>query len=204
VHLKTWIVGVVFGAVTAAGVGIAYASVPDSTGVIHGCYNSTSYALRVLDTAKTAKCPTGQKALNWNQTGPAGVTVVARPRISAPTKLVYRTPTQIPLTGATWSQTATGIQTIYFEVTFSFDSACQGDSVDVTALVGDHNWGSSEFTLPTSSPATFRFGGGDRDFFFEPGVATTHTMTASALGECQSPTDSITVTELSADIVGVK
>ena len=56
-HVRSWLGGVVFGAIIAGGIGIAYASVPDSKGVIHGCYNPTNnYALRVLDTAKTATC----------------------------------------------------------------------------------------------------------------------------------------------------
>ena len=53
--------------------GIAFASVPDSSGVIHGCYGSSSpHTLQVIDTATTTNCPTGTKHLNWNQTGSSG------------------------------------------------------------------------------------------------------------------------------------
>lgn len=57
--------------------GIAYASIPDSGGVIHGCYkpqgNGSNAALGVIDTALSGgHCPTGDTALNWNQTGPQG------------------------------------------------------------------------------------------------------------------------------------
>ena len=52
----------------------AYASIPDATGLIHGCYSKTSGALRVIDTAKSQKCSATELALNWSQTGPKGAT----------------------------------------------------------------------------------------------------------------------------------
>jgi hypothetical protein len=55
-----------------AAAGISYAAIPDSGGLIHGCYNNTSYALRVIDTAKVSTCPSGTTSLNWNKTGPQG------------------------------------------------------------------------------------------------------------------------------------
>ncbi len=54
--------------------GVAYASIPDSTGVVHGCYGKLNGALRVIDTAKSQKCAANELALNWNQTGPKGAT----------------------------------------------------------------------------------------------------------------------------------
>jgi hypothetical protein len=59
-------------AVAIGGGAIAYASIPDSKGVIHGCYTVKGGALRVIDTAKGQTCATGQHALNWNQKGPQG------------------------------------------------------------------------------------------------------------------------------------
>jgi hypothetical protein len=50
--------------------GIAYASIPDSGGVIHGCYNKANGVLRVIDSGKS--CGAAEKPLNWNQTGPTG------------------------------------------------------------------------------------------------------------------------------------
>lgn len=60
---------VLLGAVTAAVLagGAAYASIPDSGGVIHGCYDGGGN-LKVVD----ATCPRGYTALNWNQQGPRG------------------------------------------------------------------------------------------------------------------------------------
>jgi hypothetical protein len=63
----------VFAAVLAAG-GIAYATIPDSGGVIHGCYAKSGGSLRVIDDSVT-NCKSTETALNWNiqgQQGPVG------------------------------------------------------------------------------------------------------------------------------------
>lgn len=54
--------------------GVSYASIPDSNGVIHGCYKPSNRAttLKVIDTARTAQCPNGYDSITWNQTGPQG------------------------------------------------------------------------------------------------------------------------------------
>jgi len=62
-------------AVLLFGVGIAWASIPDSSGVIHGCRktaNPGAGALIVIDTDAGQTCPSGFTALDWNQTGPVG------------------------------------------------------------------------------------------------------------------------------------
>jgi hypothetical protein len=55
----------------AAG-GIAYASIPDANGVIHGCYAKINGQLRVIDPSLGGACTSSEKPLNWNQTGPTG------------------------------------------------------------------------------------------------------------------------------------
>jgi hypothetical protein len=67
---RTGLVALVVGVGVAVG-GIAYASIPDSDGLIHGCYNKTNGALRVIDTSGKG-CSAAEKPLNWNQTGPTG------------------------------------------------------------------------------------------------------------------------------------
>ncbi|MEY2513005.1 MAG: hypothetical protein QOJ89_363 [bacterium] len=55
--------------------GVAYAAIPGSDGVIHGCYNSgtsPSGQLRVIDAAAGGKCAKNEKALDFNQQGPKG------------------------------------------------------------------------------------------------------------------------------------
>jgi hypothetical protein len=50
---------------------VAYATIPDSSGVIHGCYAKSGGALRVID-ASVTNCKSGETALPWNASGPAG------------------------------------------------------------------------------------------------------------------------------------
>jgi len=59
-------------AVLIVGGGVALATIPSSGGVINGCYNKTSGALRVIDPA-AATCSNGESSLNWNQTGQQGL-----------------------------------------------------------------------------------------------------------------------------------
>jgi hypothetical protein len=48
-----------------------YASIPDASGVIHGCYKRVSGALRVIDDA-VARCDANEEQLSWNQQGAPG------------------------------------------------------------------------------------------------------------------------------------
>jgi hypothetical protein len=66
---KTLGVVVVF----ALAAGTAWASIPDSGGVIHGCYKTDNGKLRVIDSS-SAGCATDEASLTWNQTGPQGAT----------------------------------------------------------------------------------------------------------------------------------
>lgn len=54
----------------------ALASIPDSGGTIHGCYQSPPPAhganLQVIDTGNGGSCGGGMVSLTWNQTGPQG------------------------------------------------------------------------------------------------------------------------------------
>jgi hypothetical protein len=56
--------------------GIAYATIPDAGGVIHGCYKKSSPnqgTLRVIDSEKGQTCASAETPLNWSQTGPQGI-----------------------------------------------------------------------------------------------------------------------------------
>jgi hypothetical protein len=64
-----WVVLVSAG-VGAAAFAIAQAAIPDSNGVIHGCYAHHDGSLRVVDDPTT--CKHNETALSWNQTGPQG------------------------------------------------------------------------------------------------------------------------------------
>jgi hypothetical protein len=60
------------GALVALGGGIAYASIPDSSGAIHGCYKSQNGQLRVVDTAAGDHCLPSETSITFNQTGIQG------------------------------------------------------------------------------------------------------------------------------------
>ena len=59
--------------VVAAG-GVTYAAIPDSSGVIHGCYSKAQGAVRVIDTESNppGKCKSNETALSWQGTPAPG------------------------------------------------------------------------------------------------------------------------------------
>jgi hypothetical protein len=64
------------GGVAALALGsFAWAAIPDGGGVIHGCYDKHSGAIRVYDgsTNQPSGCTVKEAALDWNQRGPQGV-----------------------------------------------------------------------------------------------------------------------------------
>jgi hypothetical protein len=50
---------------------VALASIPDSSGVIHGCFLTQNGQLRVID-PPTQQCLPSETAISWNQIGPQG------------------------------------------------------------------------------------------------------------------------------------
>lgn len=73
-HVRRHLVGYLALVVAlAAGGGVAYSSIPDGAGVIHGCYDTASGALRVIDTDAAGVCRGGETALDWNQKGEPGL-----------------------------------------------------------------------------------------------------------------------------------
>lgn len=51
---------------------IAYASIPDADGIIHGCYKKSGGTLRVIDDAVGQCDSRAENPVQWNQTGPQG------------------------------------------------------------------------------------------------------------------------------------
>ena len=66
------VLAVCAGAILAVSVGVAYAAIPDASGVIHGCYSAGQGQLRVIDTENGEECRNNETALSWNQQGPKG------------------------------------------------------------------------------------------------------------------------------------
>ena len=65
-----------------AGGGIATAAIPDSDGVIHACYDTTSGQVRIVDpeTNSPKGCGKNEIALDWNHQGPKGNQGDVRPQ----------------------------------------------------------------------------------------------------------------------------
>lgn len=70
--MKKVLFGLVLGAVCASA--IAYAAIPDSNGVINACRDTRYGYVRIIDTATTPSCASGEAAVSWSQNGRAGVT----------------------------------------------------------------------------------------------------------------------------------
>jgi hypothetical protein len=60
------------GVILAVSVGVAYAAIPGSSGVINGCYSGGQGQLRVIDTEKGESCKNNETAISWNQKGVKG------------------------------------------------------------------------------------------------------------------------------------
>src|SRR6266566_4249734 len=50
----------------------AFASIPDSAGVIHGCYKAQNGQLRLINWP-SQHCLKSEKAIMWNEVGPQGI-----------------------------------------------------------------------------------------------------------------------------------
>jgi hypothetical protein len=68
--------GIAIGLILATAT-VAVASIPDGSGVIHGCRDNKSGALRVIDTDRGQTCRSGETTLTWNQAGPQGPAGIA-------------------------------------------------------------------------------------------------------------------------------
>jgi hypothetical protein len=67
--MKRTFIALAAAALLALGAGVAYATIPDSQGVIRACYKTNKGDIRVVD---SGACAPGESPLSWNQTGPPG------------------------------------------------------------------------------------------------------------------------------------
>jgi hypothetical protein len=68
---RTRIIAVAVGTLALAGA-VTYATIPDSAGVVNGCYTRLTGALRVIDTGAGQTCLRFETPISWNQVGPQG------------------------------------------------------------------------------------------------------------------------------------
>ncbi|MFL5822327.1 MAG: hypothetical protein ACJ764_02680 [Solirubrobacteraceae bacterium] len=54
--------------------GLAWATIPSGNGTVHGCFDTQTGALRVIDADASAACASGEQGLNWVSSGPRGRT----------------------------------------------------------------------------------------------------------------------------------
>jgi hypothetical protein len=172
--------GVVILVVSA--VGVAAASIPDSSGQVHGCYKSKAatngtHTLTVIDAAKTSTCPSGYKSLNWNVNGPNG----------------YSTQTSDTHLNNTLTQVAfltlgAGSYVINASAWLENDSPSSSSSLGVCELVFGSATDEVEAGLlgPSSAPSN--------DQTLSMTVAATVTSSADATLSCEE-TASMTATE---------
>ena len=123
-------------AVLAIGAGVAYATIPDPSGVIHGCYDNKG-AVRVIDPSTGGACKNNETALNWSQTGPQGS--------QGPQGAQGPQGTQGPI-GPSDSYTALGGATI--------NSGNTGEPAFVTLPAGSYILSGEINAAPTDTPST--------------------------------------------------
>jgi len=62
------LIAVASSCVLISAIGVAVAAVPDAgTGQMHGCYSTSSGAVRVIDPAAGQRCRVGERSLSWGQ-----------------------------------------------------------------------------------------------------------------------------------------
>jgi hypothetical protein len=162
-------VGIVVGAVAVGGGAVALGAIPDSSGVVHACFQNVTSAnkpVKLLDTAKTSACPSGWKPVTWNQkgvpgangtngtNGTSGTTIAARARLVSPTPVPSgspNTPVGLPLTGATWTQPAGHLNQLYADqMSVSVPSTCTlqpGGATDGTVHLVVEVWANGAFAF---------------------------------------------------------
>jgi hypothetical protein len=145
--------------------GVGFASIPDGSGVIHGCYmpsaTASAYTLKVINTAKHPKCPVGYNSVNWNQTGPQGPSGVVRMDSFAATAYPDNATTMWAFVSQTVPETFTNTDTAA-TVTGTIDFASSNGS-EISAFLGvcyeasgsstlvNTGYVGPQFTLPANS-----------------------------------------------------
>ena len=71
-HRRRRLLALCGGVILVVSVGVAYAAIPGSSGVINGCYSGGQGQLRVIDTEKGETCKNNETAISWNQKGVQG------------------------------------------------------------------------------------------------------------------------------------
>ena len=144
--------------------GVAYASIPDGSGVIHACYDARG-ALRVIDSATTT-CAKNETSLTWNQAGPpgpagpsnafssgvSGIVAFSAPPLSTLEQSLSLAPGKYSVTGQTIVNNA-GVGDEAFTCTLS-DNGTLGDQANVTVSAGGYATPALQGTTTFTGPGT--------------------------------------------------
>jgi hypothetical protein len=168
-------------ALVVAAAGVAYAAIPDSTGTIHACYQKRSGDLRVVESADD--CRSRERALAWNQQGPAGAAVVARMK-GGPFTFTDLSTQEIPLEGASWTQQAGEYQEVVGQIDVDFGCGREfgpGIRVFLDGTLREESLssqGQGVFSASYAPVHDFRLA------LFEPDESTQHTLAIEVDGRC--------------------
>jgi hypothetical protein len=173
--------------------GVAFATIPDSSGRIHGCVGPGNGQLRVVESA--VDCHKNERSISWNEQGPPGPPgggVVARMR-SGP--VVVPPPGEpfihdIPLSNNTWEQGPDEFQRIEVEFVYS-EFGC---NVRINVVVDGEVLQAFDY---------FQNFGRERNVsfdlpLFDTGSARTHTLTMQVTRD----TNCRTIDSVKVDVLG--
>jgi hypothetical protein len=172
--------------------GVAFATIPDSDGTVHACYQKRTGDLRVVESSQDCRS-SRERPIDLGSPG-AGASggIVARIRSTGPVNVTANT-VPIPLEGNTWTQGPSDTNELFIEATVSIPTGACPTSRILYYVDGQQltqsAWGRGG-----------DFGGTTRlqDFLLDPGATTDHTLTAvaetSGIGPtCGAVVDSIRI-----------
>jgi hypothetical protein len=169
---------------------VVQASIPDSQGVIHGCYYKGAGnlerqgALRAVDTDRGQACRADESPVSWNQAGGTGATGPTGPRgPTGPSVPSY-------VAGSSGGQ---GIFLGQYYVGVGGYSSTQADVEQVVPVTGtlSNLYAKSSFFPSAPGPTVITF------TLYENGAPTALTCTIGPIGpstECSDTSHSVTVT----------
>ena len=225
-YVRTHVVA--FTALFVALGGGAIAAIPDSGGVIHGCYKRNG-AVRIIDPSAGDACSKPEASLDWNQRGPKGDPgppgppgvggVVARARSSGPITAGNCEPNgglpEVPGVTATWTQAGDESDQIFGQITWRHDNSRPGSTPPDAGIVLQARVDGVPFgnvmTFDSREPGavrteTFAVPAAGRSpgpgWLFETGRPSRHVVT---VGLCNGGSGvSETVQRVSLDVLGVR
>jgi hypothetical protein len=162
--------------------GVAFATIPDSNGTIHACYEKKSGHLRVVESA--ADCRAKETAISWNQEGrpgPPGAGIATRIRggpvhFDGTGSSSRPEEKEVSLSGTPWTQGPNEFQEIVGQV--DTDTPCSGASAVRPFVLVYLDGELVEHPGLDSGRTTFRIA------VFETGELRTHSVTITAADRC--------------------